>query len=139
MIVTWRIGQSSSAANGPIRHVAIMCGVHFEHKGGEADVHPLPKPPNEAAATLVVVCPQAVQGVTEIWDVQSLSHQHLLAVQRYDRCPNATHRGEGSVSHADPKITDRTIQDEGTLVRQHVLCGARVGDHQRAAGRNALE
>ena len=98
-LVVIKVSKTSSPSDGFVEQVAIGGAVHLNDEGRKEDVHTKAAHPNKAASSLVLMGLQAVEGVSKVWDVETVAKLYFLAIERYYCQSVAGNRGKGVVPH----------------------------------------
>jgi hypothetical protein len=93
--------------------------------------------PQKTAPRLTKMSTETVKGDPKARDVDHISDEKTLTIERNDRRSTTQDRGKGIVTHANAKAVNRFLGDEGTTIENHVVSDASVRHNKTEWGATA--
>ncbi len=79
-----QVRDARQSTDRGVSEVAIGCCIHLKDECGKEDVESKAKHANESTTLLSLMGTQAVQRIVKVRDVEAISDEDLLAIQRDD-------------------------------------------------------
>ncbi len=109
-------GACQSTDQG-VSKVAIGRCIHLKDECGKEDVESKAKHTNESTTVLLLMGTQAVQRIAKVQDVEAISDEDLLPIQRDDGSVIPKDWSKQIVAHANLLPDDQIIGNESQLIR----------------------
>ena len=110
--------------------MAVGGGVYFDDEQGKEDVHAEAVHPNKTTTMLTLTGTEAVEWVAEGRNVEAVPNQDLPSIDSNDCQSRAQDGGKQIVAHVDRITGNRLVQNECTLVWEHMVCRTRVSNKE---------
>ncbi len=112
-----QVREARQSTNRGVSKVAIGCCIHLKDECGKEDVESKAKHANESTTALSMMGTQAVQRIVKVRDVEAISDEDLLAIQRDDGSAVSKDWSKPIVAHANSPPKDRIIGNKSQLIR----------------------
>ncbi len=93
-------------------------------------MHPSIVTPQEPATGLAKMRPETVEGNPKAGDMEDISDEKVLAVERNDSSAPTQDGSKRIVTRADAEAVNGLVGDKGPMVGHHVVSSASVGNHE---------
>jgi hypothetical protein len=112
-----QVREARQSTNQGVSKVAIGCCIHLKDECEKEDVEFKAKHANESTTALSLKGAQAVQRIAKVQDMEAISDEDLLAVQRDYGSAVPKGWSKQIVAYANSPSDDRIIGNEGPLIR----------------------
>jgi hypothetical protein len=127
-----QVGESSQSTNRIVIKVAKSCCVNLNDKGWEEHMKTWAAHANETATVLSLMGSEAIQGILEVRNAETISDEYLLTIQRDDGGAMPKDWSKGVIAHVYPSTDNGIIGDKCQFVGEHVVSGPRVSYEKRS-------
>ncbi len=121
-----QVGESSQSTNRIVIKVAKGCCVNLNDKGWEEHMKTWAAHADETATALSLMGSEAIQGIPEVRNVETISDEYLLTIQRDDGGAMPKDWSKGVIAHVYPSTNNGIVGDKCQFVGEHVVSGSHV-------------
>jgi hypothetical protein len=113
-----QVREARQSTNRGISEVAIGCCIHLKDECRKENMESKAKHANESITVLSLMGTQAIQRIAKVQDVEAISDEDLLAIQRDDDGSAVPKDwSKRIVAHANSPPDDWIIGNESRLIR----------------------